>query len=78
MATIMERFKEVLKPITDPPNEVTEKTTLRSLHLDTLDLVELITDLEEEFKVEFDDDEAQRFQTVGEIVRCLERKGADQ
>lgn len=70
----MERFKEVLNELTKPREEVTENTSLRSIHLDTLDLCELIADLEEEFQIQIEDADAEKFQTVGDILRYVERK----
>ena len=42
------------------------------LELDSLDAVDLISALEEEFDVTMPDDAAVSFQTVGDIVRYLE------
>ena len=42
------------------------------LELDSLDSVDLISALEEEFDVTMPDDAAVSFQTVGDIVRYLE------
>ena len=47
---------------------------LRELGLDSLDLVELMMDIEEEFKIEFDNDEMVGFKSVGDVVRAVEEK----
>jgi acyl carrier protein len=73
MVTTLERVKEVLKPIAN--ESVTEATTLRSLYLDALDLVTLVGDLEDEFRVQIEDAEAEAFKTVGQIVKCIDGKG---
>jgi acyl carrier protein len=45
--------------------------------LDSLDIVELIMELEEEFDIQMPDDEAQRIRTVADAIRYIEqhRKG---
>ncbi len=47
---------------------------LRELGLDSLDLVELMMDIEEEFKIEFDNDEMVGFKSVGDVVHAVEEK----
>lgn len=70
--TTLEKFQEILKPIVNAA--VTETTTIRSLHLCPLDLVELITSLEDKLEIEVEDEAAEGFQTVGEIIRYIDRK----
>jgi acyl carrier protein len=70
MATTLERFKEVLKPIINI--ETTPQTTVRSLHLDPLDLAALVNELEDEFEIEIEDAAAEKFATVGEILSYID------
>jgi acyl carrier protein len=53
--------------------------SLKTLGVDSLDLVELVMELEEEFDVSIPDDEAERIQTVGDAIRYLrrQRRGED-
>jgi acyl carrier protein len=46
----------------------TEATFLGDLGADSLDLVELIMALEEEFDIEIPDEDAEKLQTVGDAV----------
>ncbi len=46
------------------------------LEADSLDLVELMMAFEEEFGGEISDEEAQKVQTVGEVVELLKQAGA--
>ena len=48
------------------PDTVTEDSTLESLDLDSLDMVELISDLEDEEGIDFGEPEG--LETVGDIV----------
>lgn len=52
------------------PEKVTENATFDSLGIDSLDLVELICDLEDECDVEFGEPEG--LETVGDLVEYIE------
>lgn len=41
---------------------------------DSLDIVELIMELEEEFSIQIPDEEAQKIKTVGEAITYIERE----
>ncbi len=54
-------------------NEVTaEASILEDLGADSLDLVDLVMTLEEEFDVEIPDEAVQNIKTVGDIVKYIE------
>lgn len=66
MATI-DTVKKLLEDnLSIDPDTVTEDSTLESLDIDSLDMVELITDLEEEEDIDFGEPEG--LETVGDIV----------
>lgn len=70
MATI-DTIKKLLEENLDvDPSTVTEDSTLESLDLDSLDMVELISDLEEEEGIDFGEPEG--IKTVGDIVKHVE------
>ena len=50
-----------------------EATDLKKLGADSFDLLELVTTLEDEFSVTFDDDAATNVATVGDVVAAIER-----
>ena len=52
------------------PEQVSEDSTFDSLGIDSLDMVELICDLEDECGVEFGEPEG--LETVGDLVNCIE------
>lgn len=54
-----------------PAEEIERDTTFESLHLDSLDTVEMLSDLEEELQVELDV-EGKKITTVGELADYLE------
>ena len=51
------------------PGEVTEASSFQEdLNADSLDLVELIMEMEDRFKMKIPDEEAEKISTVGEAV----------
>ncbi|MGD9497897.1 MAG: acyl carrier protein [Armatimonadota bacterium] len=60
-----------------PESRVTEAASFDGdLQADSLMKVELVMALEDEFRVEIPEDEAQQIQTVGDAVRYLEARTA--
>lgn len=49
---------------------------IEDLGADSLDTVELVMAFEEEFNVEVPDEEAEKLQTVGDVVKYIEEKGS--
>lgn len=59
------------------PEEVTPNASfVDDLGADSLDTVELIMALEEEFSVEIPDEDAEKMKTVGDVVKYIEEKAA--
>lgn len=54
--------------------EVTLVASLVDLGMDELDGVELIMVLEEEFKIEIPDEDAEKLRTLGDFVKYIEEK----
>jgi acyl carrier protein len=54
-------------------DSITEGTSLmKDLEADSLDAVEIIMSIETEFGIEISDDEAEKFQTIGDIVKFVD------
>lgn len=47
---------------------------LRTLGLDSLDLVEVMMDIEDEFGVQFENEEMVSFKTVADVQHAIEKK----
>lgn len=72
--TTFERVSDIIvDQLGVDPEEVTMKANFRDdLEADSLDLVELIMQFEEEFGGEISDEQAQKIVTVGDAVKFLE------
>jgi acyl carrier protein len=54
-------------------DRITENTViLEDLEADSLDLVEFMMSLEEEYSIEVEDEDLERIKTVGDVVKYIE------
>ncbi len=71
----MDIEKKVIRTLTDmlgmSDGDVTIDSTKESLNMDSLDDVEFIMAIEEEFDLEIPDEEAERLTTVKQTVECV-------
>ena len=76
MADTFEQVKNIIvELLAVDPSKVTKEARFREdLEADSLDLVELIMEFEDEFGGEISDEDAQKITTVGDAVRFLEEK----
>ncbi len=70
MATI-DTIREILQENLDiEPSSVTEESTFDSLNIDSLDMVELICDLEDKLGIDFGEPEG--LQNVGDVIKHID------
>ncbi|MDH7576809.1 MAG: acyl carrier protein [Bacillota bacterium] len=70
--TIFEKVKAIIvEQLGVEEDDVTPETTFEELNADSLDIVELIMALEEEFDLEIPDEEAEKILTVGAAVEYI-------
>ena len=76
MASTFERVQDIVVELlgTDKSKVVREARFREDLEADSLDLVELIMSIEEEFKGEISDEDAQKITTVGEAVDYIDNR----
>jgi len=74
MATVSERLKKIIVDQlgVDESEVVPNASFVEDLNADSLDLVELIMSLEEEFKIQISDEDAEKITTVQEAEDYIE------
>jgi len=75
---VQEKVKSIIaEQLGVKPEEVTpEASFVDDLGADSLDTVELVMALEEEFGVEIPDEDAEKIATVGDAIKYIEEKSA--
>lgn len=76
LATVTERVtKVIVDRLGVDESEVKAEASFRDdLGADSLDVVELVMELEDEFDMEISDDDAEKIATVGDAVSYIETK----
>ncbi len=76
---IFEKVKELLVEQLDVDEELVtmEATITDDLGADSLDLVDLVMELENEFDTEIPDEDIQNIKTVGDVVSYIEKMKAE-
>ncbi len=72
---VFEKVVEVIADITgkNPDGITMESHLVDDLDLDSLDAVEIVMALEDEYSVSVPDDDMEQFKTVGDIVEYVEK-----
>ena len=73
---VFEKIKEILAEQLDAdPEEMTMDTKIaEDLEADSLDVVELLMSIEDEFEVEIPDEEIEYMKTIGDVVEYIQSK----
>ncbi|MCO6046779.1 acyl carrier protein [Aeoliella sp. ICT_H6.2] len=77
MASVLERVADIVaEQLGVDKDKITPETSfVNDLGADSLDTVELVMELEEEFDINIPDDAAEKIQTVGQAVDYIEANG---
>lgn len=69
-----EKIKELIaKQLNKPVSEITDKKeVVKDLGADSLDVMEMLMNLEEEFNITVPEDDAMGIKTVSDIVKLIE------
>ena len=75
----METFEKIRDIIAEQldvadKDSITETSVITDLGADSLDVVDLVMAIEDEFSVEIPEDEVENIKTVGDIVKYVEDK----
>lgn len=78
-ASIEEKVKNIIvEQLGVNEEQITpEAKFIEDLGADSLDTVELVMAFEEEFGIEVPDEEAEKLQTVGDVIKYVEEASAD-
>ncbi|KGP73959.1 acyl carrier protein [Pontibacillus yanchengensis] len=73
MADVLERVKGIVKERLDvDESKITMEASFKDdLEADSLDVVELVMELEDEFDMEISDEDAEKIETVGDAVNYI-------
>jgi acyl carrier protein len=74
MSDVFDRVKRIIvERLGVEESEVTPEASFKDdLGADSLDVVELVMELEDEFDLEISDEDAEKITTVGEVVQYIE------
>jgi acyl carrier protein len=77
MATIEPRIKKIIEEQLGVESDriKAEASFIDDLGADSLDIVELVMAMEEEFDMEIPDEDAEKLRTVGDVSSYLQNKG---
>ena len=78
MATVEERVTAIVsEQLSVPKEEITrESSFVDDLKADSLDVVELVMELEDEFDITIPDDDYDKIRTVGDAIAYIEEKSS--
>ena len=73
---VADKVKELIaQQLNKPVEEITEeKEVVKDLGADSLDVVEMLMSLEEEFNITVPEEDAVNIKTVGDIINVIEQK----
>ena len=75
MAATFEKVKAILtEQLGVDENAITENTAIEELGADSLDLVEIVMTIEEEFDIKIDDSVIEDLKKVGDIITYIEQR----
>ncbi|MEQ6387794.1 acyl carrier protein [Bacillaceae bacterium S4-13-58] len=77
MVDVFDRVKQIIidRLDVDEAKVIMEASFKEDLEADSLDVVELVMELEDEFDMEISDDDAEKINTVGDAVNYINSRG---
>lgn len=78
MSATEETVKDIIVKIVHCDREVlTPTATFQDMKADSLDMVQVLVAIEDEFGIEIPDEDAQKFQNFGDFINYVEAKVAE-
>ncbi|MGB9607349.1 MAG: acyl carrier protein [bacterium] len=75
MTDIVEKVRNIVaERLNVNPEEVTLETTFEDLGADSLDVMDLIMELEQEFDIEIPDEDAEKIRTIEDTVNYIQSR----
>ncbi|MBQ6662260.1 MAG: acyl carrier protein [Firmicutes bacterium] len=73
---VLDKIREIIvdQLAVDPSMVTIETNLMKDLEADSLDAVEIIMAIEEEYDIEIPDEEAEKFQSVRDLVEYVEEQ----
>lgn len=72
---VFEKIKEMIEEMSGENTKISpEMRLMADIGFDSLDIVDLIFDLENEFETEIEDEELEKIRTVADLVNIIEKK----
>lgn len=76
--SIEERVKEIIANIVHVEKDIlTRESTFKEIKADSLDMVQALVAIEDEFDIEIPDEDAQNFQNFGDFIAYVENRVAE-
>lgn len=71
----MQKIKEIISRQTDIDEEnLSENTTIEDIVADSLDIVEMLMEIEEAFDIDISDEDAKKLTTIAELCGYIENR----
>ncbi len=78
MSAVEETVKDTIVKIVHCDREIlTPKASFQDMKADSLDMVQVLVALEDEFSIEIPDEDAQKFQTFGDFAAYMAKRVAE-
>ncbi len=76
--SVEERIKEIIANIVHVEKDIlTRESTFKDIKADSLDMVQALVAIEDEFDIEIPDEDAQNFQNFGDFIAYVENRVAE-
>jgi len=76
--SIEERIREIIANIVHVEKDIlTRESTFKDIKADSLDMVQALVAIEDEFDIEIPDEDAQNFQNFGDFIAYVENRVAE-